>query len=319
MQIDDVRAFAWIVASGSLSRTARDQSLPKATLSHRLRRLEKDVGAVLLTRSGTGLVPTEAGRTFLKHAQDVELAYTRAMDAVAGQRPAQSVRLSIGATDELSTNLLAPLALQFGRTHAEVALDLHVMPIDRLLMRETDLDCMICSGLPVVENSANLVARGFARYVSRLYAAPSYLARRGVPGTPDDLRQHDLLAGVPPHGVSAWSLSNGKTSAVIDPRGHLRTNDNWVAKVCAIQGSGIGLFPEFFAQEHLLGGELVEVLPTWTTAATSVTVLYHDHRFANPHIRAFVDFLVQEFEGFYRFPYQQGDVFRTGAHRPSSL
>lgn len=56
MRIDDVRAFAWIAASGSLSRTARDRSLPKATLSHRLRRLEKDVGAVLLIRSGSGLV-----------------------------------------------------------------------------------------------------------------------------------------------------------------------------------------------------------------------------------------------------------------------
>ena len=315
MQIDDVRAFAWIVASGSLSRTAREQSLPKATLSYRLRRLEKDVGAVLLTRSGSGLVPTEAGRTFLKHAQDVDLAYTRAMDAVAGQRPAQSVRLSIGSTDELSTNLLAPLALQFGRKHTEVALDLHVMPIGRLLARETDLDCMICPGLPVVENSANLVARGFARYASRLYAAPSYLARRGIPRTPEDLRQHDLLAGIPPHGVSAWSLSDGKTSIVIDARGHHRSNDNWVAKVCTIQGSGIGLFPEFFAQEHLSGGELVEVLPAWTTAPTSVTVLYHDHRFANPHIRTFIDFLVQEFEGFYRFPYRQGDVFRASSYR----
>ena len=310
MQIDDVRAFAWVVSSGSLSRTAREQNLPKATLSHRLRRLENDVGTALLIRSAAGLTPTKAGWAFLRHAEEVNLAYTRALDSVASEKPAQSVRLSVGATDELSTNLLAPLSLRFATSHPEVSLDLHVMPLGRLLSRETDLDCMICSGLPAILGTANLVARGFSRYVSRLYAAPTYLAERGTPTHPDNLRQHDLISGEGPSGVVPWALENGQASQLIEPRGPLRANDNWVAKVCVLQGYGIGLFPEFFAQEHVPTGDLIEVLPAWTTAPTSVTVLYHDHRFANPHIRAFIDFLVSEFEGFYCFPYRQRDVFR---------
>lgn len=308
MEIDDVRAFVWIAAARSISRVARERALPKATLSHRLRRLERKVGAPLLSRGASGLALTEAGRSFLEHALHLEASYDRAMDAVAGPQALRGGRLAVGATDELSTNLLAPLALQFAKSRQGISLDLQVMPLARLLDRESDIDCMLCSGLPATENGAHLIARGFARYAARLYAAPSYLERFGTPARISDLVSHHLLAGGVGGTHTGWALTNGKATAVVEPRGPIRSEDNWVAKVCAIQGHGIGLFPDFFAQEHVAAGDLVQVLPEWSTASTVVTVLYHEHRFANPLIRAFVDFLVREFEGFYRFPYRDGDV-----------
>ena len=317
MNIDDIRAFAWIAASGSLSRTAREFAVPKATLSHRLRRLEAELGAPLLDRSGRGLALTPAGTAFLLHAQALEQAYARAHDAVAGQVRAQSVRLRIGATDELGTNLLAPLALQFARDRPEIALDLMIMPTSRLFLAESDLDCMICAGLPATEDGARLVARGFSRYFSRLYASPAYLAQRGTPQHIDDLAGHDLIHNAAPVGTATWSLTDGTTVTLVEPRGPLHTNDNWIAKVCAIQDQGIALFPDFFAQEHVDAGDLVEVLPDWHTAPTSLTVLHHAHRFANPHIRAFIDFLASEFAGLYHFPYRRGDILgKASAVRP---
>lgn len=311
MDIEDIRAFAWIAASGSLSRTARDFALPKATLSYRLRRLEAELGTPLLSRSGSGLTLTPAGQAFLLHAQEVEHACRRAHDAVAGQLQSQGIRLRIGASDELGTNLLAPLSLQFSRQHPSIALDLLVMPTSRLFLDESGLDCMICAGLPATENGPSLVARGFSRYFSRLYASPGYLARRGTPSDPDDLGGHDLIRNTAAIGSASWSLIYGQRNVVVEPRGPLQTNDNWIAKVCALQDRGIALFPEFFAQEHVDGGDLVQVLPEWHTAPTSLTVLHHAHRFANPYIRGFIDFLTSQFSGLYHFPYRESDILQS--------
>ncbi|MET3900698.1 DNA-binding transcriptional LysR family regulator [Devosia sp. UYZn731] len=253
---------------------------------------------------------TDAGRTFLQHAQAVDQACSRAHDAMASQRPAHSVRLRVGATDELGTNLLAPLGLHFTQNRPEIALDLQIMPKSRLFLPDSDLDCMICAGLPAAEEGADLIARGFARYVSRLYASPHYIARRGMLTSVDDLPLHDLVANAAPVGTVNWHLTDDATQRLIEPSGPLHTNDNWVAKVCVIQGQGIGLFPEFFAREHVLAGDLVEVLPNWHTVPTAINVLHHGHRFANLHIQEFIAFLVADFEGFYHFPYRSGDILR---------
>ena len=315
MQLDDIRAFLHMANSGSLSRTARDHGLPKATLSQRLRRLENDVGTSLVSRSGSGIKLTAAGRAFLAHAEEVERACARAHDAVVGLRPFDKAQLRIGVTEQLATNLATPLALQFMKDHPGIFLDLQVMPTARLFLKELNLDCMLCGGLPTIADGADLVARGISQYRRRLYASPTYLARRGQPTVPDDLPQHDLLRNGSTGEHLRWDLSCGERSITGEPNGHIRTNDDWVAKVCVIQGQGIGLFPDFFADEHVRAGDLVEVLPGWITGPTSITVVHHAHRFANPYIRTFISFLTSHFEGFFSFPYRPGDVMREAKDR----
>jgi DNA-binding transcriptional LysR family regulator len=307
MQIDDIQAFLWMARLGSLSRAAREHGIAKATLSLRLARLEDTVQSPLLQR-GAGMALTDAGRAFLPHAEAVEAAHRRALDAVTGLSAEVGGQLRVGVTEQLATNLLAPLALQFTAENPRITLDLQVMMVERLLRRDADLDCMVCGALPALEEGATLVAQGFHRYRRRLYAAPAYLERRGAPGHPDELGGHDLVGSRWMGGQPGWHLTDGRQELAVEPRGPFSTNDEWVAKVCVLQNRGISLFPDFFAQEHLETGELVPVLPEWSTAASSVTVLHHPHRFQNAHIRAFIDFLTREFRGFYRYPYRPADL-----------
>src|SRR5690606_11546255 len=117
-------------------------------------------------------------------------------------------------------------------------------------------------------------ARVIARYVAAnqrlLCAAPSYLARRGTPKSPQDLARHDCIGirqGEEAYGV--WRLSSGrgrnvKTEA-IRTRGILTTNDGEIAANWALDGHGILMRAEWDIERYLRSGRLVQVLPQYST------------------------------------------------------
>jgi DNA-binding transcriptional LysR family regulator len=312
MQLDDIRAFERIATSGSLSDAARRYNMPKSSLSHGLRRLEAELGAALFERKGSRLVLTAEGSAFLAHAQDVARACERAEDAVRMQRLGSMVKLRVGTTDELGTNLMAPMCLHYLRRNEDVSFDLAILNKVDLFHRDADLDCIIFAGPPPEDEAKNLIHRRIARYVSCLYASPDHLRDHGVPNTVEELRSHALIENRAAGSSGAWSIANELERVIIHPGGRLSSNDNWLAKLSVIQGMGIGFFPEWFTIEEVRAGILAPVLPEWRSDPVSVGIYYHAHRFSNPQIRAFVTFLAAEFHGFYRFPYREGDFDKGG-------
>lgn len=313
MQIDDIHAFFRIQSAGSLSEAARRTGIPKATLSHQVRRLEGQLGTPLFDRSGSRLTLTEAGATFLPLAEDVIRALTRAEDAVVGQAAAQSVRLRIGTLDSLGTNLMGPLSLAFMKQHPGIRLDLLIYePVD-LFQRDAGLDCILFAGVPPPDDARDLIAVRFGHSVSRLYAAPDYLEHNGTPTLVTDLKDHQLIDRRSGATAPKWSLSDGNRRVELTPDGSISTNDQWIAKVAVVQGYGIGCFPEFFAAGEVAAGALVPLLPDWETDRTPLSILYPSHRFGNPHLKALVRFIRSNFEGFFYFPYRRTDVARFQA------
>lgn len=90
-----------------MTRAARQLGITQPALSAMVRKLEAEVGAGLLARTGRGIDLTEAGRAFLVHAED---AVRRADAAVRAAREVMglergSIRLGGGAT---ATSYLLP-------------------------------------------------------------------------------------------------------------------------------------------------------------------------------------------------------------------
>ena len=63
MEIEDIQAFVAVADAGGLSAAAQRLGVSKSIVSRRLARLEKSLGAVLLTRTTRGASLTEAGAT----------------------------------------------------------------------------------------------------------------------------------------------------------------------------------------------------------------------------------------------------------------
>lgn len=100
VELTTLRQFIALARTGHMTRAARSLGLTQPALSASLRKLEAETGAPLVHRTGRGLELTEAGRTFLKYAEE---AVRRADDGVRAVRElvglhAGSIRVGGGAT-----------------------------------------------------------------------------------------------------------------------------------------------------------------------------------------------------------------------------
>ncbi|MEN9659690.1 MAG: hypothetical protein RL571_3155 [Pseudomonadota bacterium] len=66
--LDDLALFVTVVEAGSLSAAAQKMSLPAATLTRRLQKLEQQLGCRLLNRSARRIQVTREGRQYTSSA-----------------------------------------------------------------------------------------------------------------------------------------------------------------------------------------------------------------------------------------------------------
>lgn len=120
MELTPLRYFIAIARAGHMTRAARALGVTQPALSAMLRKLETEAGAPLLDRTGRGVELTEAGRIFLRHAEESVAradAGIRAVRELVGLQ-AGSIRVGGGAT--ATTYLLPPVVGQMRRAHPGV-------------------------------------------------------------------------------------------------------------------------------------------------------------------------------------------------------
>ncbi|HVZ94072.1 MAG TPA: LysR substrate-binding domain-containing protein [Phycisphaerales bacterium] len=100
MELTTLRYFRAIAAAGHMTRAAESLGVTQPALSSMLRKLEDEVGAELLHRTGRGVELTEAGRLFLQHAEESLRQAGQARTAVRELMGLErgSIRLGGGAT-----------------------------------------------------------------------------------------------------------------------------------------------------------------------------------------------------------------------------
>ncbi len=79
---DDLACFVCVANTGSFSRAGLELGSDQSTVSRQISRLEKTLDTRLFSRSGRGVVLTEAGNTLLGYAQQVAATITEACEAV---------------------------------------------------------------------------------------------------------------------------------------------------------------------------------------------------------------------------------------------
>lgn len=100
MELTTLRQFVAIAEAGHITRASQQLGVTQPALSAMLKKLEAEVGAPLLDRTGRGVSLTAAGRAFYEHAQ---AAVRRADEAVTSVREmigleSGSIRVGGGAT-----------------------------------------------------------------------------------------------------------------------------------------------------------------------------------------------------------------------------
>jgi DNA-binding transcriptional LysR family regulator len=287
----DVLAFVRVAETGAFARAAERMGMSKSILSRRVARLERQLGARLLTRTASGAQPTAIGDAYYARAANVlaELEAAREVVADAVTQIAGPIRLA----GPLSFGIehLAPALADFAKTYPAVELD--------IAFDDSTVD-LVAGGFDLAVRLGNLedsalVARRIAPLRRLVLAAPSYLEARGRTQHPRDLNHHDILVYANAGRAEQWRFKTGKGWEQVRVRARLRTDNGEMLRAAAAAGLGICILPSFIAAPAIEDGSLEVVLRDFPLEEGGVHVVMPPGRAATARVRALVDFLAQRF------------------------
>lgn len=289
VEAGDLLLFARVVHAGSFSRAAERTGLPKSTVSRRIAALETVLGERLLLRTTRRLALTELGERLLDHARRVAEEVDAAAALAQHRQARPSGRLRVSMPSDFANVFLVDFMAAFAALHPEISLEIDLSPRRVDLLGE-NFDLALRMG--ALQDDATLAARRIGIFPSGLYAAPDYIAERGMPRVPDDLLQHDGLLLLGRTGdAQPWTLRRGDERWEGLPPGRLTANSPELLIRLAGTGSGIAAVSDYFATAALRRGELVRVLPDWCPPPTTAWAVFPGRRLMPAKTRAFLDML----------------------------
>ncbi|MDB5243923.1 MAG: LysR family transcriptional regulator, partial [Spirosoma sp.] len=281
-----MNAFVRAVELGSLSAAARELNTTQPTVSKLVASLEHSVGARLLERSSTHMVPTDEGSRFVGRAKELLEDYEDAIsELVASSRdPKGLVRISAPvALGVLRLNALMLQALQaFPLLEIELLLeDRFVDPVEERI----DLTLRISGTLP-----PDLVAHPLAVWPRYFVASPDYVERKGKPRQPADMVTHDYLRYA---GNDDAVVLNGPAGAVtLSVPTRYRVNSAVAMLEAVRSGAGVALQPSWMVDALLKEKKLVRLLPQWTGPSQTAHLVYAPRRRQPIRVKLMTEFLL---------------------------
>ncbi|ADP13918.1 bacterial regulatory helix-turn-helix protein, LysR family protein 18 [Achromobacter xylosoxidans A8] len=289
-RIDLFRVYARVVECANFSRAADTLGLPRSTVSAAVQELEGRLGARLLNRTTRQVAPTQEGAAFyercLRLVADMEEAENLFRHASVG--PGGMLRVDVpGRVGRL---IVAPALPAFLEAYPQIDVTLGVT--DRAVnLIEEGVDCVLRVG---VLPDSGLVARPIGMLGLINVASPAYLARHGVPSTPDDLAAgHSCVNYASPSTgrLAPWEWLDGGVSRTVPLRGRVTVNSAEAYIASCVAGLGLIQIPAYDVQPQIAAGELVEVMPDHRPAPMPMTLLYPQRRSPSRRVQVFADWL----------------------------
>lgn len=288
----DLAFFVLLAQHESFRRAAQELGVAPPTISKRLAAIEQRLGVRLMHRTTRRVSLTLEGEMLFEEGQRI-LDDVRALENSIGES-GQSPRglLRVHGTLGFGRKYLTPLVSGFMRRYPDVEVQLHLSDLPVNVIRDR-FDLAVIVGEPV---DSRLILRTVAFNRRILCAAPSYLARRGVPQHVGELAQHDcIVIHENEETFGVWTLHRDGESELVKVRGALSSNDGSAALAWALAGHGIVLRSEWEAAAHIRSGALLRVLPEWEVANANVVAIYPPKNTLSARCRFFIQYLLDEF------------------------
>ena len=292
-RVGDLTLFLRVLDLGSITAAAHSLDLSVAVASQRLKRLERELGVRLLHRTTRRLHPTpegvalaERGRVLVEDLESLGAGLREAATEIAG-----TLRVTLSAS--FGRQHVSPLLPAFLARHPKLRLSVHLSDqVVDLVSEGFDLAIRIGA----MEDS-QLVARRIAANRRVLCASPDYLRRRGQLKVPRDLQDHECLLLFGSSGrQDVWRLHDAQGKEMpVRVQGRFESNLGELLRDASVAGEGIAIHSLWHVADDLRTGRLQVVLPDFPLATTAISAVMPQRRQVPPRVRAFVDFLVEEF------------------------
>jgi len=278
-----IEEFYSVAQARSFTQAARRLGLSASQVSREVAQLEDRLGKRLLYRSTRHVSLTEAGEQFFGRCRRLLEDRDEALAAMLNE----SSHLNGELRMTCSERFVVPMINRFMHRHPH--LGVYVLLANGVIdLVDHGLDLAVRFGHL---NDSRLVASRLGSRTRYLCAAPSYLQARGTPGSLNELWQHDCLCGA----NELWPFTLDGLPYEYRPLERFRCNSGYAVIDAALAGLGLCQLPDFYLQDHLRSGALVEVLVRHRPADEEVWAVYPNRRHVPLKVKLAVEHLQEEF------------------------
>ena len=286
----DLTAFIAVADHLSFRAAASQLDVTPSALSHSMRQLEERLGARLLNRTTRSGSLTDAGRRLLDRLRPAMTEIAVALEDLNQERQRPFGRLRLHVSHLAAAAVIAPVWGRFLAAYPDVRLEVRMdqVPAD-------DVAKGYDAGIgPRNWIAADMIAvRVSGPMKVALVGAPPYLAHRPPLRTPDDLAQHSCIQyrWTDNGPVFEWPLARRGKSRRISLDGQVMVNNPDLALRAAVDGLGIAITAEAYAEPFLRSGQLVRVLEKWLPTIEGQFLYYPGRRQVPAALRALIDMI----------------------------
>jgi DNA-binding transcriptional LysR family regulator len=297
MEIGRLEAFVQVATLLSFSKAAKALYLTQPTVTARIQGLERELGEPLFERMGRTIRLTDAGESFLPHAQRALQAVKEGQDAIDTLRNVERGTLSIGTAPTIGTYVLPEILQRFAKEYPGVEVSIRTG-------RSEEVMSMVL---------ADEVQVGFERLITHpeietvgLYEDEIFLMassnhpfakRREVPLS--DVARDSVIFFDEGSSYHALSIGVFRDTGVA-PRHTLDVDNLEMAKHLVIRGLGLAFLPQVAVERELEEGTVVQVsIEDADPVSRQIAVIYRRQRLPSRAMLALLDMLKE----IYQFEY----------------
>lgn len=289
-ELVDLNAFMAVAEEQSFTRAAAKLGTSQSALSHTIRRLETRLRVRLLTRTTRAVAPTEAGERLLATLRP-------ALDSIGGElarlselseRPAGTIRIT--TAEHAARTIIWPALEKLLPAYPDVHVELSIDPAFANIVADR-FDAGVRLGEALAKDMIAVRIGPDLRMI--VVGSPDYLARRGIPKTPQDLSDHQCinLRMQSSGSLYAWELEKGGREVRVRVEGQLAFNSTDMIARAAVAGFGLAFLMEDMVADHIAAGRLVPVLEKWSQPFPGYHLYYPSRRQPSAAFSLLVDAL----------------------------
>ena len=298
--MDRLRAmelFLSISQTKNFSETARRFGISATGVSRMITQIEDEMKVKLLLRSTRQVALTESGEEYARQLEGILLRINELQGNITAISTAPQGLLRVHSRMMFGLGVLPALIADFRGLYPDIHIELTLgeAPVD-LRRKQFDIDFRIS---PPVE--AGVKRRILFQSDRHLVAAPSYLAGRPAPKTPESILEHECLAYQLPGDEYTWMFKQQDQVREISFKPRHVSNNGVALLELARLGEGLALLEDYTVHNDIHQGRLVRLLADHRITNASfdagmyATIL--DTPMIPAKIRLFLDFVTERVAG----------------------
>ena len=291
--LNKLRTFYTVVKCGGLSRSEDILGIKVSSISAQLSSLEKEVGAVLLTRNKSGIKLTQSGCKLFSLLKTSLPNIDRIHETIGSNDKDLEGNLTISTWMGIGIYLITECIMGFMKKNPKLVINV-IGDNAEIDFNTYEYDAAIREFIP---NRDDLVQKELISYSHKLYASQKYLDQHGTPKTPKDLDNHRLIStSLKPDGkykMVDWHLLAGMPKGTFRAP-HLVINSTAGVEKMLKEDLGIGTIAPFY--DSVVNNELVEILLDYEKPKLTFYYIYPKSMDDFPKIKLFGDSLLQEIQ-----------------------